>query len=113
GLRAGGLSSSRHRESRPWSGELLRDLRLRRVGGHRRTGPSVLLAFARSDQPKEELARGLLVFGRKRLKGPLRRDPNRLSHPARARIGIGGHCASLAARPRPLEGLLDERQRNF
>ena len=68
--------------------------------GHRRTGTGVLLAFARRDQPKEELARGLLILSRKRLKGPLRRDPDGLSHAARARIGIAGHRCCLCAAPR-------------
>src|SRR5215510_5785515 len=111
--RSCGSVPSGYQESRPWSGELLHDLALRRIRRHRCSGTGVLLAFARSDQPKEELARGLLIPGRKGVKRPLRSDPDRLSDATRSGVSIAADAVSSAQRPGFLEGILQKRQHAF
>ena len=105
-----GAVRSRHQEPRPRASELLDDLALRWFAGIAARARVSSWPSPGRDQPKEQLARGLLILGRKRLKGPLRRDPNSFSHPARSRIGIAGHRVALAQRPGFLEGVLQERQ---
>ena len=45
------------------------------------------------------LARGLLILSRQPLKRPLRCVPNRFSHPARARVGLGSYLVVFAQCP--------------
>src|SRR5262249_52731083 len=100
----------RHQEPRARTGKLIDNLAQRRLVRYRRSGAGILLAFPWGHQPKKKPARGLLIIGRKVDEGPLRREPDRFPHAARARISIASHDVSFAECPSLLERELQEGQ---